>query len=166
MKKIIICIIGILCLTGCGGGVKNENLETNKNIDNASTKTTTANVSKMDYMEKYIYQLPSNDDKNTFLSFWHQSIAYAKAIQYELKSISNTNNYTFDPTNSSEIPSELSNIYDFSSITRRRGFEKHKNFKLTIEGTNVKLSYDDIEFFPTTYSYSDVQELVEKYKTN
>ena len=97
------------------------------------------------------------------MSFWQQSISYSKAIQLELKEISNTNNYTFDPTNSSEIPNEISNIYDFSSIKRRKGFEKHQNFELTITGTNVKLSYDGIEFFPTKYSYLEVQELVEKY---
>lgn len=158
MKKIIICLFAILCLTGCGVS-ENQNLETNTNVENNNSYDT----SSMDYMEKYIYNLPSDEDRTNFLSFWQQSISYSKAIQLELKEISNTNNYTFDPTNSSEIPNEISNIYDFSSIKRRKGFEKHQNFELTITGTNVKLSYDGIEFFPTKYSYLEVQELVEKY---
>ena len=160
MKKIIICLFAILCLTGCGVS-ENQNLETNTNVENNNSYDT----SSMDYMEKYIYNLPSDEDRTNFLSFWQQSISYSKAIQLELKEISNTNNYTFDPTNSSEIPNEISNIYDFSSIKRRKGFEKHQNFELKITGTNVKLSYDGIEFFPTKYSYLEVQELVEKFNS-
>jgi len=162
MKKIIICLFAVLFLTGCGVS-ENQKLDTNDNVENSINSYDT---SSMDYMEKYIYNLSSNADRTIFLGFWHQSITYAKSIQLELKGISNTNSYTFDPTNSSEIPSEISNIFDFSSIKRRSGFDKHQNFKLTINGTDVKLSYDGIEFFPTKYSYSEVQELVEKYNKN
>lgn len=161
MKKIIICLFAVLCLTGCGVS-ENQNLDTNDNVENSINSYDT---SSMDYMEKYIYNLPTNEDRKDFLSFWQQSISYSKAIQLELKEISNTNNYSFDPTNPTEIPTEISNIYDFSSIKRRKGFDKHQNFKLTITGTNVKLSYDGIEFFPTKYSYSEVQELVEKFNS-
>ena len=48
-------------------------------------------------------------------------------------------------------------------LSKKPGFVTHKNFKLVINGTEVKLSYDGIEFYPTDYSYTDVQELVEKY---
>ena len=37
-------------------------------------------------------------------------------MEYELGEMNNTNSYTFDPTNQNEIPSVLSDKYDFSLI--------------------------------------------------
>jgi hypothetical protein len=61
MKKIIICLFAILCLTGCGVS-ENQNLETNTNVENNNSYDT----SSMDYMEKYIYNLPSDEDRTNF----------------------------------------------------------------------------------------------------
>lgn len=163
MKKIIICLFAVLCLTGCGVS-ENKNLDVNNNVEN---ETNSIDTSSMDFMEKYIYSLPSDEDRTNFLSFYNSITSYCSGLEYELSEMNNTNSYTFDPTKQDEIPSVLSDNYDFSLIKFFKGFSSHNNFKMTVVNENVSLSFDGIEFYPVknNYGYSEVQKLVEKYNS-
>jgi len=66
MKKIIVFIMlsGLLFVTGC------TNKE-NQNFNDESSSNSNVNVdtSNMDWMEKYIYELPSDNARKSFKSY-------------------------------------------------------------------------------------------------
>ena len=162
MKKILIItmIFGMILITGC---TKKDNQILNNSGQEIINNENNYDASSMDYMEKYIYQLPNNSARTDFLSFWNSMTSYCLGLEYELKEISNTNNYSFDPTDSSSIPSNLSDLYSFSDIKWFAGYSTHKNYLIVVNGEDVKMSFDGIEFYPTNYGYTEVQKLVEKY---
>lgn len=146
---LVISII-ILGITGCGNKKEEPSVESD------------AEVIETDYMVKYIQSIePENRDE--FLYFWQSAISYCKAVKLDLKEIGNTNAYEFDPTDESQIPAELKNI-DFSKLKRDNSKNLHKDFNLRIDGTNVELSFDRIDIYPTDYGYSDIREIIEELK--
>lgn len=156
MRKILLVLMVCLMLVsvaGCGG-TKGEVEKGNDTGIEATNK---------DYMEKYISSLSTNDDRTAFLSFWNSITSYCSGLEYKLGKIENIGEYSFDPTKAEAIPDEIKEQYDFASIKFFKGFATHRDFKMTISGENVKLSFDGEEFYPSNYDYSEVEALVEKY---
>lgn len=156
MKKLFLVLMAcfiIVSASGCGSkpdDVKNEK------------EAYVVEVSG-DYMEKYIANLPTDDDRTDFLSFWNSITSYCGGLEYKLSEIENTVEYAFDPSNSESIPDELKEVYSFSTIKFFKGFATHKDFEMKISGETVELSFDGEIFYPTNYGYSDVQSIIEKY---
>ena len=153
ISLILVISVFIFAIAGCG----NKKAETNVESDSGVVETNN------DYMAKHIQSIePENRDE--FLYFWQSAVAYCKAVKLELKEIGNTNSYEFDPTDESQIPEELKSI-DFSKLKRDNSKNLHKDFKLCIDGTNVELSFDGIDIYPTDYGYSDIEEIIEGLKS-
>ena len=156
MRKILLVLMACLILVsvaGCGGA----NGDVEKGNDTGIVET------NKDYMEKYISNLSTNDERTAFLSFWNSITSYCSGLEYKLGELENTAEYSFDPTKADNIPAEIKEQYDFASIKFFKGFATHKDFEMTINGENVKLSFDGEEFYPSNYGYSEVEALVEKY---
>lgn len=156
-KKILLFVFAIVFTIGvsaCGG---------NTNTEIEKEEISTEKVDHADYMVQHIKSIkPENRDE--FLSFWQTSVSYCKTIALELKNSGNTNSYEFDPTDASQIPEEISGLYDFSRLTKKNSENLHKNFVMKINGTEVSLSYDGIDIFPTKYAYSDIQDIIDSMK--
>lgn len=115
-----------------------------------------------DYMEKYIASL-DEETRSRFTLFWSSICSYCRNIEAELKEMENVNEYSFDPTKSDTIPPELAEKYNFSNIKFYDGYDKHENYEMKVVGDKVQLSFDGEIFYPTEYSYSDIEDYVEKY---
>ena len=126
-------------------------------------QTVSEQVDNSDKMVKHIKSIEP-ENREEFLSFWQASVSYCKAIALELKSSGNTNKYEFDPTDTSQIPEEISSLYDFSRLSQKNSKNLHKNFIMTVDGADVTLSYDGMEMYPTTYAYSDIQDIINSLK--
>lgn len=158
-KKILLfAVIAALALGTCACN-KNSNTETDESTP-AEAENNTADYDSGDLMVKHIKSIEP-ESRDDFLYFWQSAISYCTGIKLELKEIENTASYEFDPTDESQIPAELSEIYDFAGLKRRDPENRHKDFKLSIDGTDVKLSFDGMEIYPTDYGYSDIQEMIE-----
>lgn len=158
MKKRILLFtaIAVLVVGICG---------CNKADDTLTSEPTAAKTEAKsdDYMVKHIRSIEP-ENREEFLYYWQGAISYCKAVKLELKEIGNTNSYEFDPTDESQIPSELSGV-DFSNLKRDNSKNLHKDFKLKIDGTDVELSFDGIDIYPTDYGYSDIAEIIESLGT-
>ena len=153
ISLILVISVFIFAIAGCG----NQKEEISVESDSGVVET------KNDYMTKHIQSIePENRDE--FLYFWQSAVAYCKAVKLELKEIGNTNSYEFDPTDESQIPEELKSI-DFSKLKRDNSKNLHNDFRLCIDGTNVELSFDGIDIYPTDYGYSDIEEIIEGLKS-
>lgn len=156
-KKILLFVLAISVMAGLSACGENSNTE----IENK--EIVADKVDDADYMVKHIKSIePENRDE--FLSFWQTSISYCKTIALELKNSGNKNSYEFDPTDASQVPEEISGLYDFSRLEKKNYDNLHKNFVMKINGADVSLSYDGIDIFPTTYAYSDIQDIIDSLK--
>lgn len=155
MKKkvlsfMLVCLAAV-CLTACG----REKSDTGQMETKQETKAGDA-----DYMYNYLKGMSSAQERKEFLNFWNFSVAYCKGIKIQLKKIKNEVAYEFDPTDETQIPAEIKDIYDFSEIKEYGRKGRHKNIKISIDRMDVRLSFDGIEFYPTTYGYSDLQKYI------
>ena len=156
MKKLLVVMMACMLLVSVAGCAGTQG-EVEKESDTGVVET------NKDYMEKYISSLATNEDRTAFLSFWNSITSYCSGLEYKLGEIENTAEYSFDPTKSDSVPAEIKEQYDFASIKFFRGFATHKDFKMDINGENVKLTFDGEEFYPSSYGYSEVEALVDKY---
>jgi len=77
------------------------------------------------------------------------------------KMAGNTQRYVFDP--SKEIPTAVSEKYDFYSLLNNRDFNNHTGYKITIDGEKVYIEFDSIQFYPSNYDITDIEDYVEKH---
>lgn len=156
-KKILLFILAVaVVMSLCSCGEKT-------NVETEEPEVVTEQLDNSDYMVKHIKSIkPENRDE--FLSFWQASVSYCKTIALELKNSGNTNSYEFDPTDASQVPEEISGLYDFSRLNQKNSENLHKDFMMKINGADVSLSYDGIDIYPTTYAYSDIQDIIDALK--
>ncbi|MBO4898408.1 MAG: hypothetical protein J5590_08945 [Clostridia bacterium] len=157
MKKRILLfgMIAVIAIGMCGCG-KNKSTEA---IDTGNSVEESESADNGNKMEKYIKGM-TQEEKNDFLHYWRGSQTYCGIIEYELKEMGNTNSYEFDPTDKTQIPEELKDI-DFDQIKRDDTKNLHSDFKIKIDGKKVELSYDGMDIYPTEYSFSDIQKMIE-----
>lgn len=155
-KILLIVLATALILSLCACGEK-------KVAETEDPQTVSEQVDNSDKMVKHIKSIEP-EDREEFLAFWQSSILYCKAIALELKNGGNTDKYEFDPTDESQIPKEISSLYDFSELSRENTENLHKDFIMTVDGADVTLSYDGMEMYPTTYAYSDIQDIINSLK--
>lgn len=157
MKKriLLLGLVITLALGMCSCG-KSQNTEPKE-------QPVTKKMDSGNYMEEHIKSI-APENRAEFLSFWQMSISYCKIIAFELKNMGNTQDYSFDPTDESQIPEEISELYDFSELSEANMKNLHKNFKMEIKGAEVSLSYDGIDIYPTEYAYSDIQDIIDSLK--
>lgn len=155
-KKILLFAVVTAFAIGVGGCCsKNDDAAEPQN----AVETQVDNVDSGDGMVNHIKSL-TPEDRTEFLNFWQASIVYCNGVALELKGIKNTAKYEFDPTDEAQIPAEISKIYNFSRLSQANSKKLHKDFKMTIDGTDVTLSFDGMDIYPTTYGYSDIQEII------
>ncbi len=158
MKKKILLFVLAIAIVGslCACGEKND-------VEKQNPEVISEQIDDSDYMTKHIKSI-TPENREEFLSFWQASVSYCKTIALELKNSGNTNKYEFDPTDSSQVPEEISGLYDFSRLNQKNSRKLHKDFIMTIDGSDVTLSYDGIDVYPTTYAYSDIQGIIDALK--
>ncbi len=157
MKKalliLFVCVFVVCCFSACGGGKNNEAV------------TESADESYDNVWEKHIASLEDDSAREKFARFWTDMSFYCSGIEYELKQIDNQISYEFDPTDDEAIPEEIKDLYDFDDIKLFLDYSNHKDYILNIDGINVTMFFDDIQFYPTDMSTSDILVLVEKYSS-
>ena len=158
MKKRIgiALLIMVLLLSACGGAT------TESQTEDAAIEETEA-AAPVNQLEKYISNLPDNNARNAFPFFWNQMDGYCRRLESALRNAENTESYSFDPTNADEIPEGIAELYNYSEITLYDSYETHTDYKLEIEGAEVKLFFDGIQFYPSEYGYLEMQSIVDKY---
>lgn len=155
-KKVLLLVLVVsLVLSVCACG--------NKDVEKVENNNEIVEVDNNDYMTKHIKSI-SPENRNEFLSFWHAAISYCKTIGLELKGMNNQASYEFDPTDESQIPEAIKGIYDFSRLNQKNTKGLHKDFKMEIDGVDVKLSFDGIDIYPTEYEYSEIQGIIDSLK--
>ena len=159
VKKVVLVVLVLIL------AVSFEACKSEKQTDNVPAADAVQSTDSGDYMYQYLQSLDSDSAREGFLSFWHYSVTYCRCIENELKAIDNTQSFEFDPTDERQIPPEIADVYSFSDLGIKNKNNVHQNILLKIDGTNVQLSYDDIVFYPNSYSYQDVQEMVNSFKT-
>lgn len=150
-KTLYFLLIGAIALTMTACVKKEEKQEENEIY-------TEQNVN---FLEKYIANLPDNKSRKAFEILWNDVEMTGHLLERKMNG--NTEKYEFDP--SGEIPTQIAEAMDFSSLLSNMTFKNHKDWKITIDGENVYIEFDGIQFYPSEYGIMDVKEYIEKYNT-
>ncbi len=115
---------------------------------------------KTDYMYEYVTKI-APEDRNAFAAFWNRMYSYYLQVTRAMRENKNEGHYEFDiDRDSSSVPNKVMEIFDVTSLYDVIGADKHTNYKMTIDGTDVSLYFDNYKFFPSEYSYGEICELI------
>ena len=153
MKKFLtlfMTVAIIFAMTACN----NNETSTNENVE-------TEKVEISNFLDEYISELPDDSSRKAFKSLWNAVEMTGNLLTRKMAG--NTQKFEFDP--SAEIPTEVSEKFDFNALLSNRDFKNHKDYKITIDGENVYIDFDGVRFYPSEYDITDVEKYVEKHCT-
>lgn len=152
---IMLCVL-TLAVNGCGSKTSNQSNDALTDSEVEITDSTKSN----DEIKNYLVSL-APERRGEFLYFWQQTTNCCNGIEFELRKIKNEDSYEFDPTDESQIPETVKDVYEFSKLKQIDYTNVHKDYKITIKGVNVTLFIDGIKYFPTDYSYNDISNMIQ-----
>lgn len=159
-RAFLMALAAALLFGGCSGN-KNPEAGTETETEDAEESAT-----PKDFVEEYVSNLSTDEERESFLSFWNDTQLYCKRIKIELKSIENTEKFEFDPTDDENIPEAARDIFNYAEIKMNASYDKHSDYLLTIDGEDVSLEYDGHVFYPSDYSYTEMQDVIQKFSSD
>ena len=155
MKKLLI-LIATLTMVMNFVGCSNQTGKVDEETKNEAI------VSKeQSFMEEYIRSIDSSK-RDSFLLFSESTRGFCQRLESKLSTVEFTGEYEFNPSKMEEVPQEIEEICSFQEFSLFPEIYKFEDIKMSIKDATVRLSYDGKEFYPTTYSYTDIKDIIEK----
>lgn len=155
-KVLLIVLVLVMVLTACGKGGDEAATE-------IGVEEIVENIEFEDFLEEYVAKLESNAERENFLYLWECVTGFCERAEYKLEKAEFKGKFEFDPTDKDNIPQEVQAVIDFMEFSMFSYIDEHGNYKMTIDGDKVTLSFDGHEFYPTDDGYLTVKGYVEKY---
>jgi len=137
----------------------NSNTQNSINNNTEIEDTKTEKVEFENFLDEYIANLPNNEARTEFEYLFTTVQITGKLIERNMKD--NNKKFEFDPT--MEIPEEVAEKVDLSTLLNEISFDEHENYKITIDDDNATIEFDGIIFFPCKYGVLEVEDYIEKH---